>query len=158
METLNWEEFTSQSVEEQVNQVNEIIKSNQKMTVNDISEKVFNQSKSMLSKHMTSMGYSFKGRQYVIDANKSNQMITDNYTSNNISSNVNKSNQMITLNMYSAINEILVELDTKETERATVKIAKDTSDKLDEFLKQHKILKKQDVISVAIELFLNKFN
>lgn len=60
--------------------------------------------------------------------------------------------------MYADINERLVETDGAETVRATVKMTKTSNDKLDEFLKQHKILNKQDVISVAIEMFLEKYS
>lgn len=158
MNILEWEEIISKPIEEQVEIINKVIQSNSKMTISDISKNIFNQPESMVSKHLTSNGYSYRNKQYAVNPKKSNQKITENVYMNEENKKVINSKDMITLNMYSLINEILVDMDSKETDRATIKISKETSKKLEVFLKEHKILKKQDIMSVAIELFLNHFD
>lgn len=158
METLNWDDFITKEPNEQVEIVNKVIKSNQNMTVGDISEKVFKQHKSAISKHLGNLGYVYKDKKYVLDESKSNQKITNDYYRKFKSSNDIKGNQLITLNMYSIVNDILSNVDNSETVRTTVKMSKEISDKLDAFMKQHKILNKQDIVGVAIELFLREYS
>lgn len=147
MDKMNWNEFIEKEITEQITIINEILIENADITVSKISKDVFNQSKQALSRHLNKLGYKYDNRQYI---SNSNQNKTTNDTKG--------AKEDMTLEMYSIINQKLKDLDVKETERATVKIAKDTTNKLNDFLKEHRILNKQDVISVALEMFLEKYN
>ena len=161
MSELDWKSFKALTPLDQVKWINEKLKSNQNITSKSIGVEIFNLGDSTVSKHLSRLGYEYskKDNQYIKKKEeKSNQMTLEDDKSNQKEDKVIKSNQKNTLKMYADINERLVETDGAETVRATVKMAKTSSDKLDEFLKQHKILNKQDVISVAIEMFLEKYS
>lgn len=161
MSNLEWGNFIKLPVEDRINWVNNQLKNNQDITCKTLSVDMFKRGDSTLSKHLSRLGYEYnkKLNQYIKKKEElSNQMTLENDKINQKEDKVIKSNQKNTLKMYADINERLVETDGAETVRATVKMSKTSSDKLDEFLKQHKILNKQDVISVAIEMFLEKYN
>lgn len=157
MNNISWEELMTKSKSEQVELVNKVIKSNQEMNVSDISKDVFKQPKARLSQYMTELGYRYVGKQYVEKTEKSNQKITQDYIGNREYDRVDRSNNENTLHVFSVVQEVLNNTNNKETTRATVKMSKDTEEKLTEFLEEHSLLKKQDVIGVAVELFLSKF-
>ena len=161
MKEISWEEFKAKQPSEQVKEINGLLKSNQEMTIKKLSVEVFKLKESTLSKHMNRLGYAVDKatNQYIENRqNKGDDSMMINDNSNQKEEKVIKSNQKNTLRMYADINELLLDSDNQEVVRATVKMTKSSSDKLDEFLKAHKILNKQDVISAAIEMFLKKYN
>lgn len=143
MEKINWNNFIEKEITKQIEIINNLLAENKDITVTKMSEDVFSQNKQALSKHLSKSGYKYKNRKYISSSSAEEKQGDDTN---------------MTLEMYTTINEKLKILDTKETDRATVKIAKETTDKLNSFLKEHRILNKQDVISVAIEMFLEKYN
>lgn len=62
------------------------------------------------------------------------------------------------LKICADVHSIMIDIDTTDYDRTSISIAKSTNKKLDQFVKDLKILKKQDVITVAIEEFLSKYN
>lgn len=59
--------------------------------------------------------------------------------------------------LYGEFHTILHDVDTSEYIRTSMSFAKCTNEKLNEFLKVYKLLDKQDVITVALEMFLEKY-
>ena len=62
------------------------------------------------------------------------------------------------LGVYADVHNILVNIDTDNYVRTSISLAKSTNTKLDTFLKDLKLLNKQDVITVALEEFISKYS
>ena len=132
MEKLSFEDFKKKDIKEKIKIINNIIK-NEKMTVGEVSVQVFNVPKCTLSSHMSLEGCKFKGGKYII-AQKNIE--------NNIFESVNKELQNLNNNV----------------EKITLNINSELHEELKKFLKNKKILKKQDCVNVAISRFLKDFN
>ena len=132
MEKLSFEDFKKKDVKEKIEIINNIIK-NEKITVGEVSIQVFNMPKCTLSSYMSSQGCKFKGGKYII-------------VQKNIENNI-----------FESINKELQGLNN-DVKKITLNINSELHEELKKFLKNKKILKKQDCVNVAISRFLKDFS
>ena len=152
---MAWGEFVQLPIEEQVEKINDLLKNDPKEKLEVIAKNNFNISQSSISKHFNKLGYYKQGGVYVLKENKN---VTGEINSIMKKEKVSKSNKNINLEMYSHANEILTSIEDEELEAVTLKLPPSLHNELKTFLKQHKILKKQDVMAVALADFLAKYN
>lgn len=131
-------------------------------------KEVTGQNKEFILNHFKKKGYELKGNHFikvnkdipeesVRDQDEVLKKINEDIKRNQKSEVVPVENNMDELKVYSDVHNILKDVDMTEYIRTSMSFAKQTQNRLDDFLMEYKLLKKQDIITAAIESFLNQY-
>lgn len=137
---MEWNDFKAMDTIKQVDYINQLLADNQ-MSVSDISKIHFNQVNTILSNYISRKGYKLIDNQYV-KVEGERRATTSTKTKPNI---------------LEAYNNYLLQYDYT-FKQTTVRINQDMVKRLDNFNKQYPVVKKQDLIGMAVDLFLRYYD
>ena len=148
----NLEDLKALDILEQVQTINTLLE--QGHSIPSISDSIHTD-RTTIARHFKKQGYKRIGNEFVaiedvlepVQAKVTTKKITPKQASKNKA-----------LEVYSDVHNIMIDIDTDNYVRTSISLAKSTNDKLDVFLKDLKLLKKQDIITVALEQFISKYN
>lgn len=148
-----------------------------KRTMTDIEKREFNVNPRVIHKRLYRLGYKKINNKYVIDDNKTITKVIPNQSSiiNTNNFNIDNSKLIELIEMIEPLKEIIqeynrsktyVDVDTielrpkavTEVKQKLFKIDVSVLDKWEEFVSSHKEFKVQQLISLALEEFINKYN
>ena len=114
------------------------------------------------SRYLGKRGYRYNGTQFVPKEGEDLPMVTDTPApSQKIAPVKPKTTKQpimdVSLRVYADVHETLSRLDTTDYVRTSISLAKETNQKLGQFLKDKPLLKKQDFITHALELAMGKY-
>jgi hypothetical protein len=136
------------TIEEQVEEINRICDIHKDMTLTDISTQLFGLASSTISKYFREKGYKFIQGKYIKD-----DAPTGSTEPRKATEEENLKYQL----MFHA-NKILSSLDDTKVKSTSIKMYESIDNELDDFMSNNKIFKKQDIINVALKIFLNRYN
>lgn len=126
------------------------------------------------SRYLAKRGYRYNGREYVLkdQEQKEKQQIIEPETKKKIVPDTKKQSEPkeptvktqpvsttdISLQVYADVHNTLRQLNITDYVRTSLSYAKETQGRLDQFLKDKPLLKKQDFITHAIEDAINKYD
>lgn len=155
-----WDDFKVLELTEQVRIINELMAKGH--SIPQISESV-GAYRTTIGSHFKKNGYNRIGDEYkpVWDAKQVDPGTPKKKDQEQKEKSQQKAKQLDknkALEVYADVHNIIVNIDTDDYVRTSISLAKSTNAKLDAFLKGLKLLNKQDVITVALEEFIAKYN
>ncbi len=143
-----WEDFKALDLLEQVQTINTLLEQGHSMPL--ISDSI-GANRSTIGAYFKKQGYKRIGDTFVPIGD-----VLEPVQAKPVSKKQASKNKA--LEVYSDVHNIMIDIDTDTFVRTSISLAKSTNDKLDIFLKDLKLLKKQDIITVALEQFISKYN
>lgn len=135
---VTWEELIAKTEDEQVNLINLLLGETKPKRLSDLEKDYFGVNSGTISKHFSSIGYRYLGKQYVKKSEESSySSASESY-------------------LYSLVNEVASS--SSGFKGTNLKVSVEAITALNEFLEQNQALKKQDVLSAAILDFVRRFS
>lgn len=165
---MRWEQIKQLNEEDQINAINDLMLNYPDLSIAKIETEILNITKGIISNTMKRKGYKLYNDGLVREYQKNNNNTTvtqvNTNNNNNITPTISNNTPTTTNSMdsitflYMTINKYLQnqKLGNKNIP-TTMKITPDNYKRISKFLTSHPILNKQDVVNLAIEMFLDKF-
>ena len=155
-----WDDFKTLEITEQVKIINELMAKG--YTIPQISDSL-ETFRTTIGNHFKRNGYKRIGDEYIaVESQKQADTDTpkkkDQESKEKPQQKAKQLDKNKALEVYADVHNIIVNIDTDDYVRTSISLAKSTNAKLDAFLKGLKLLNKQDVITVALEEFIAKYN
>lgn len=170
-----WKEFKTLPAEEQLDKINNMLTTR---SVIQIMSEDFGTTREVLYRHMLKLGCKkigdffekIEGEMPPPQKPRKSKLINRGNASRSAALGANGDTSIIQhtqlanvkenhddLHIYVDIHNQLMKIDTSDYVRTSLSLAKETNGRLNDFLKQYKLLNKQDVITIAIEEFMSKY-
>jgi phosphoribosylformylglycinamidine (FGAM) synthase PurS component len=142
---IEWNKLKNKGIEDVVRVINGILEENPNLSMRQLTLQS-GLSETTIVGFITKNGYELKDRQYVKLEQKESMF------------NIEKRNDANAYaELYKIVNTLLINTTKANYITTTLKIDREINDKINIFLEENQILKKQDVINIALLEFLKKY-
>jgi uncharacterized protein YbaA (DUF1428 family) len=157
---MSWNDLILNDKEYIINTINQAITQHQNMRIFEISTNIFKANKNAISNYMKSINYEFDRKEKIYKEVGANAIIESESTKINtntykkIEKRTNAMNDTTSIHQYIDTNKNK----TYDITQTTIRIDKDLKNRLDAFAKKNTSINKKILYSIALELFLDKFD